>query len=74
MNRNSQRNKARAAEFLAACYTAPLDDTAAAAGPAAVDDAADDELDSPGTLTLAIDLDEGEPADPAAPAAPAALA
>ena len=33
MNRNSQRNKARAAEFLAACYTAPLDDTAAAITP-----------------------------------------
>ena len=30
MNRNSQHNKAHAAEFLAACDTAPLNDMAAA--------------------------------------------
>ena len=56
---------------LHATLLARVDDTAATARPAAVDDAADDELDSPGTLTLAIDLDEPEPADTTAPAAPA---
>ena len=50
---------------------ARLDDTAAAAQPVAVDDAADDELESTGTLTLAISVDEAEPADAAAPVAAA---
>ena len=56
---------------LHATLLARVDDTAATARPAAVDDAADDELDSPGTLTLAIDLDEPEPAETNVPAASA---
>ena len=56
---------------LHATLLARVDDTAATARPAAVDDGADDELDSPGTLTLAIDLDEPEPADTNVPAASA---
>ena len=59
---------------LHATLLARVDDSAATAQPAATDDAADDELDSPGTLSLAIDLDEPEPADATAPAAPAASA
>ena len=56
---------------LHATLLARVDDTAATARPAAVDDAADDELDNAGTLTLAIDLDELEPAETNVPAASA---